>query len=180
MRSSGSYYASDESNAVFCTDRLKVLRWRSSDEASLLDVYGNRDVVRWVDDGQPLSPEEAAQWMKVTRANYTKYGYGMYTIEDLTSARVLGFGELIHPNKQVDAEVKYALLPEFWGQGIATEFVKGLVKHGSHVHKLTRIIATVAKANHPSQHVLRRCGFKYSATQVEEDGAETDVFDWHA
>jgi len=165
---------------VFLTERLRVLRWRPSDEAALLDVYGNRDVVRWVDDGQPLSPEEAAQWMKVTRDNYTIYGYGMYVIEDRTGAIILGFGGLVHPGKQIDAEVKYAFLPEFWGQGLATEFVSGLVRHESHVHKLTRIIATVAKDNLASQHVLHKCEFLHKKTRVEENDDETEVFVWRS
>jgi len=172
--------ASDASNAVFCTNRLKVLQWRPRDEAALLEVYGNPDVVRWVDDGQPLSPEEAERWTKVTRFNYSKYGYGMYVIEDRSNARILGFGGLVHPNKQVDAEVKYAFLQEFWGRGLATEFVRGLVKHESQVHSLTRIIATVATANSPSQHVLVKCGFRHSHTQTNGDSVKTEVYVWQA
>lgn len=93
-------------------------------------LYSIDKVVRWVDDGEALSASEAARWMEVTFSNYEKRGYGMFAIEDGKTAKTIGFGGLVHPGNQDDAEVKYAFLPEAWGHGFATEFVQGLAKMG--------------------------------------------------
>ena len=66
--------------------------------------------------------------MEVTFSNYEKRGYGMFAIEDGKTSNTVGFGGLVHPGNQNQADVKYAFLPEVWGRGIATEFVQGLTK----------------------------------------------------
>ena len=162
---------------MFRTDRLFVRRWRVTDEADLLALYGMTEVVRWIDDGQPLSASEAAQWMKVTASNYQNRGYGMYAISSVDGTETRGFGGLVHPGNQPDAEVKYALFPAFWGRGFASEFVQGLLRYGKGVHRLTRVVATVAEENLASRQVLIKSGFHQSGMRIESDGARTVVFD---
>jgi len=135
--------------------------------------------VRWIDDGQALSASEAARWMQVTFSNYGKRGYGMFAIEEARSAKLIGFGGLVHPGGQVDAEVKYAFLPEVWGRGLATEFVQGLIDWAKSAHGLPRVIATVAPENLASQRVLLKSGFRQSEARIESDGSRTEVFEVH-
>ncbi len=162
---------------VFRTARLFVRRWRSADEPELLALYSINKVVRWIDDGQSLSASEAARWMEVTFSNYQKRGYGMFAIEESNSAKTIGFGGLVHPDSQVEAEIKYAFSPEVWGHGFATEFVQGLVKWANCAHGLTHVIATVAPENLASQRVLVKSGFRQSEARTESDGSCTEVFE---
>ena len=46
---------------VFRTKRLFVRKWRPADERNLLTLYSIDKVIRWVDDGEPLSASEAAR-----------------------------------------------------------------------------------------------------------------------
>jgi len=164
-------------NEVFRTDRLVVRRWRSADEPDLLALYSLKEVVRWIDDGQALSVSEAARWMEVTHSNYQKRGYGMFAIEEGQRANAIGFGGLVHPGNQEEAEVKYAFFPEIWGRGIATEFVQGLLKWAESAHSLDHAIATVAPENLASQRVLIKSGFLWSGARTESDGSHTEVFE---
>lgn len=163
--------------AVFRTTRLSVRRWRPADEPALLALYSIDKVVRWVDDGQALSPSEAARWLEVTFANYQKHGYGMFAIEQECDAKTIGFGGLVHPNGQIEAEVKYAFFPEVWGHGFAPEFVQGLLAWASSAHGLTHATATVAPENLASQRVLIKSGFQQSDARIESDGSRTEVFE---
>src|SRR5690606_29393787 len=70
-------HAPDE---VFRTARLRARRWRESDLEPLLRVYGDADAMRWVGDGSPLTPSEAARWLEVTADNYARRGYGMFAL----------------------------------------------------------------------------------------------------
>ena len=161
---------------VFRTDRLLVRRWEPRDEQVLLAVYADPDVVRWVDDGQPLSPSEAEAWMHVTCQNYVSYGYGMFAIEDRTAVRTIGFGGIVHPGGQTSPEVKYAFERGAWGRGLATEFVGGLVHHAREVLELDELIATVAAPNAPSRAVLAKCGFGIVDERTEGDGSTIVTF----
>jgi RimJ/RimL family protein N-acetyltransferase len=164
-------------NEVFSTARLVVRRWRSTDEPDLLALYSIKEVVRWIDDGQALSVSEAARWMEVTHSNYQNRGYGMFAIEEAQRAKTIGFGGLVHPGNQEEAEVKYAFLPDIWGRGIATEFVRELLKWAQSAHRLTHAIATVAPENLASQRVLIKSGFSRSKARMENDGSSTEVFE---
>ena len=53
-----------QTDTVFTTLRLRARRWRDSDLASLLEVYGDEDAMRWVGDGSPLTRDEAVRWLQ--------------------------------------------------------------------------------------------------------------------
>jgi hypothetical protein len=74
------------SDIVFTTDRLSARRWRASDVAALLAVYGDAEAMRWVGEGRPITLPECEQWLEVTQANYEKCGYGMFA--SINSAQV--------------------------------------------------------------------------------------------
>lgn len=169
-RMSGAY--------VFDTRRMRVRRWRASDQADLLGLYSDPDVIRWVDDGQALTPAEADAWMQVTQTNYETRGYGMFAIEDRENALTIGFGGIIHPGGQPDPEIKYAFYPHMWGRGLATEFVRGLLAYGIKAHKLQGFIATIAPQNTASRHVVLKAGLHQIQSRTEEDKSQTDVFVW--
>ncbi|MEP0089998.1 MAG: GNAT family N-acetyltransferase [Paracoccaceae bacterium] len=161
---------------IFFTKRLSVRAWRDSDQNKLLELYGLAKVIKWVDDGSPLTEEEAVAWIAKTRSNYLIRGYGMFAIDDRKEGELLGFGGLVHPNDQVDAEIKYTFFPNFWGRGIATEFVSGMLGYAQQEHRLTRVIATVADGNYASKRVLLKSGFGHCETRTEIDGSLTDLF----
>lgn len=168
------------SRAVFESRRLRCRRWRPNDIETLFAVYSDLEGARWVGDGKPITYVECERWLQVTEANYTKRGYGMFALEHRLSGLVIGFCGLVHPDEQTEAEIKYAFLPAYWGQGYASEAVPALLEYGALRHGLTRIIATVAKGNLASQRVLLKSGMGYSHTICEEDGSQTLVYEWRS
>ncbi|HEX7040030.1 MAG TPA: GNAT family N-acetyltransferase [Trueperaceae bacterium] len=170
-------HAPDE---VFRTARLRARRWRESDLEPLLRVYGDADAMRWVGDGSPLTPSEAARWLEVTADNYARRGYGMFALEALAGGEVVGFIGIVHPGGQAEPEVKYAFAREHWGQGLATEAVRGVVAYARSAHGMTRLIATTAPQNAASHRVLEKSGFVRGELRENEDGSHTQSFEWRA
>ncbi|MBK8233682.1 MAG: GNAT family N-acetyltransferase [Candidatus Eisenbacteria bacterium] len=169
-----------QSDLVFSTDRLTVRRWRESDYEALLAVYGDADAMRWVGDGQPITPEECRQWLVVTGRNYEMRGYGMYAVERLVAPGVIGFCGIVHPGGQEEPEVKYAYLRSHWGQGFATEALVGLLHHGAEDLRLQRMMATAAPENTASHRVLQKAGMRIGELRTDADGSRTQVFYWVA
>ena len=163
---------------VFETPCLRCRRLVPEDLKALLEVYGDAEAMRWVDDGSPLTEADARAWLEVTENNYLKRGYGMFALEERTTHQVIGFCGLVHPGGQQEAEVKYALLRTYWGRGLATEAVRELLKYGADSHGLTRIIATVDPENLASQKVLAKVGMAKTELRENEDGSQTQVFEW--
>lgn len=167
-------------DAVFETERFAIRRWRDSDLPDLMAVYGDANAMRWVGDGQPITESGCREWLVVTRRNYEKRGYGMFAVEFKAEPGVIGFCGIVHPGGQEEAEVKYAYLRRFWGQGIATEVLRGLIGYGTSAHGITRVIATTAPENGASHAVLAKAGMSRGALRRNEDGSYTQLFEYEA
>ena len=161
---------------IFSTSRLSVRHWAETDLELVKSLYSHPSVIRWVDDGQPITSDEAVAWMKKTKANYVKYGYGMFAIDEIKSFGTLGFGGIVHPNGQKTPEIKYAFKPDCWGLGLATEFVNGLMNYAIETLHLTEVIATISPQNEASRNVLLKSNFEFSHALQNEDGTVTDVY----
>lgn len=163
---------------IFETSRMTCRRWSPEDLAAIIDVYSDPDVSRWTGDGQPLRPDQCEAWLEVTANNYTRRGYGMFTLVAKRSGDPVGFCGLVHPGGQADAEVKYAFSKAHWGQGLASELVPAIVAYGVEAHGLAKIIATVAPENLASQRVLVKSGFDIVEERYDEDGDAELLFEW--
>lgn len=162
-------------NALFETSRLAVRRIETADVDAMFEVYGDRDAMKYVGDGQPIAYDACVEWVAVTHRNYDKYGYGMFAIVLKSTGSVIGFIGIVHPGGQPEPEVKYALRREVWGQGVATEAVTGLISWGQATFGLARIIATIDPENAASRRVLQKAGLHVVETRIDEDGAPVEV-----
>jgi len=163
---------------LFKTERLICRRLLPSDVDELYAVYSDADAMRWVDDGQPIQRDECSSWVTVTLNNYASRGYGMSTLVSQEDETVVGFCGLVHPNNQPETEIKYALHRQFWGAGLATEAVKGMLTYGRRELQLTEVIATVAPENIASRRVLLKAGMKLWVNRYDEDNSLIMVFRW--
>ncbi|MEN3109700.1 GNAT family N-acetyltransferase [Uliginosibacterium paludis] len=166
--------------AEFLTHRLLVRRWNDDDIDALHEVYGDEDAMRWVGDGHAISRDDCVRWLAVTRNNYLKRGYGMFAIELRAQPGVIGFCGIVHPDGQIEPEVKYALRRSHWGQGFATEAVRGLIDHAHRRLGIDFLIATIAPANLASHRVLLKAGMRCGDLLQDPDGTQTRAFHWQA
>lgn len=160
----------------FETPRLVAHRIGEGDVDAMLAVYGDREAMRWVGDGEPLDRAGCVRWVEVTLRNYATRGYGMWALRERASGQVIGFGGIVHPGGQPEAEIKYAFLRAAWGRGLATEAAAALLAHATGPLGLARVIATVAPANLASQRVLEKAGMARGALRSNEEGSTTQMF----
>ncbi|MDO9549878.1 MAG: GNAT family protein [Methanoregula sp.] len=84
------------------------------------------------------------------------------------AVRVPGTGEFagfsflnIDPDQNSTAEVGYALLPEYWGAGYASEILRAYLAFGFDQLSLHRIYGKCDELNHASAHVLEKGGLQF-------------------
>ena len=163
---------------VFETTRLRGLRLQPHHLEALLAVYGDPEVVRWAGDRQPLDRAQCERWLQVTQDNYARRGYGMFALERRDGGDIVGFCGLVHPGQQPQAEIKYALRRDGWGQGYATEAACALLAAAWQRFGLVEVIATAAPENTASHRVLLKAGLRRGALRRNEDGSDTQLFHW--
>lgn len=163
---------------IFETPRLLGRHLSPDDLEAMLDVYGDAQVMRWVGDGRPLDREQCSRWIEITHKNYSTYGYGMFALVLRQSGGVIGFCGLVHPGGQQEPEIKYALLPAFWGRGFATEAARAVLDYGAQVFHLPQVTATAYPENTASHRVLVKAGMKAADSRRDEGNTIISVFAW--
>ena len=153
------------------TPRLRLCPLASSDEADLVALDSDPEVMRYV--GSPAGVKSSAETLARARLRIreTQSGddepLGFWRIEGRSDRAFHGIGALIRmPDGQmpdgddVDVEVAYRLPRSAWGRGIATEAAGALVAHALGPLALPRVVAVTYPANQASQRVLDKLGFE--------------------
>lgn len=166
------------SQIAFQTARLHCRRICHADVHAMLAVYGNTDVVRYVGEGMPLDRSGCERWIEVTLQNYAERGYGMFALIERESREIVGFCGLVHPSDRVEPEIKYALHPNQWGKGLATEAAMGLLSFAENIG-IRKVVATVHPSNASSKRVLIKAGMTQCGDSPHNsDGSEDLLFYW--
>jgi RimJ/RimL family protein N-acetyltransferase len=137
------------------TDRLVLRPYRREDEADVVALVTDPEVMRFVGDG-PVTDERA-------RAIFAK------VFEEGGTGRFVGVAE-IKPRPSGDWEIVYILGRPTWGRGFATEVARALVRYGFDRLALPRVVATVDYENAASIRVLEKCGMRWIAEETDERG----------
>lgn len=170
---------------LFETARLRARHITADDFDAMYATYSDPIGARWVDDGEPISPEDCRRWIEVTVRNYATRGYGMSALclrpgTELPGnpGDIVGFIGLVHPGGQAEPELKYSLRRLYWGYGLATEAARGMLAYGVGAFALPTVIATVAEPHGASRRVLEKAGMMPTALRPNDDGIATVVYSW--
>ena len=107
--------------------------------------------------------EELLQRCQWLLDNWRDYGFGLWVTRSLADGCFAGRGGLrrVLIGGQAEVEVSYAFMPEFWGQGLATELATESVRVGFEVLQLADIVSFTLPTNMRSRHVMEKVGFHY-------------------
>jgi len=82
----------------------------------------------------------------------------LFVVKDIGKNTAIGF-VFVSVENDSDAYIGYLLGESYWGNGYATELLKGLIAFINHENKLKRLIAGVDANNLVSSKLLNKLGF---------------------
>ncbi len=111
--------------------------------------------------GGVRSDAQTKAYLERNLAHWSRQGFGIWILRDPTTGRVMGRAGLRHVDIEGSPEVElaYALLPEFWGQGLATDVARACVTIGREWLGLSSLVALTRPDNVASQRVLIKAAF---------------------
>lgn len=133
--------------------------WLHSDAESLVRHANDSAVAAYLRDRfpHPYTPADAEQWLKTAVDQSPPTNFAI----DVGGEAVGGIGLILGSDiEKCSAEIGYWLGRSFWGRGIATEAVRGLVGYGFREFRLTRVFANVFAGHIASARVLEKAGFR--------------------
>ena len=141
---------------VLHTERLVLRPFAPSDEETLLRLWNDADVRRFLWDDQPVARETVREQIAQSQADFRERGYGLFLVT--REGVVLGAAGLFRLPGEAWVELIYALLPGAWGQGLATEAARAVLRFGFESAGLEEILAGADPGNAASLRVIERLG----------------------
>ncbi len=148
------------------TARLLLTRMCAADLDDLVRLYRDPRVMATL--GGIRSAAQTAHYLEQQLEHWQQHGFGWWTVRAPHTGQFVGRGGLRHGTVEGRAEVEvgYGLLPEFWGQGLATELALVSVRVGFRELHRPDLVSFTLPTNNASQRVLAKAGFRYERAIV--------------
>lgn len=99
------------------------------------------------------------QWIENSRRNVATHGFGTGAVVLRETGQLIGWCGFARPEEGGE-EIIYGLDQGYWGAGLGTELLAGLLLWARTILKLESIRATVHSDNSASIAMLERAGFR--------------------
>lgn len=143
------------------TARLVLTRIVAADLDDLCRMHRDPDVMATL--GGLRSDEVSADILRQLMAHWETHGFGYWMARDPDSGAFVGRGGLrrVVVGGGDEIEVGYALMPEYWSRGLATELARECVRVGFEALGQQELVAFTLPTNYASRAVMQRVGFLY-------------------
>ena len=149
-----------------------------SDAAFMLDLLNQPSFIKYIGDRNVRTVEEARDFIENRyRQSYRDNGFGLWTVELKGDGTPIGICGFVKRDTLPDADIGFAFLPQFCGQGFALESAAGVMNYGREKLKFKRVLAITTQFNESSGKLLERLGFKFEKlTKQPHDPEELKLF----
>jgi RimJ/RimL family protein N-acetyltransferase len=118
--------------------------------------------------GGTRSEQDTVAYLERNLAHWADHGFGIWILREPESGRIMGRAGLGHVEVegQDEVELAFALLPEFWNRGLATDAARACVAVGRDWLGLPSIIGLTVPTDQAAQRVLRKSALVYEREVV--------------
>ena len=138
------------------TNRLRGEKIQVSHLPFLVKMGFNPTVMATL--GGIWNPETALQKIECNCEQWEKYGHGQWIFFDKITDEFIGRGGIrrVTVNEQEEIELGYALMPKFWGQGLAVEIGEKALSIAFNQFNYFSVVCYTLIDNKRSQRVMEK------------------------
>ncbi len=155
------------------TERLILRQFKEGDWRDLHAYYSNKEATQFT-VGREFSEGDTWRVMSAMLGHWQLRGYGPYALEDKKTAKVLGTAGFWYPGDWPEPEIKWALAPEYWGQGYASEAARAVQKIAHEYIPEIPLISFIHPDNKASIQLALAVGATLESTMLFREAK------WHA
>jgi RimJ/RimL family protein N-acetyltransferase len=151
------------------TDRLVAERIGEGHQEELSVLLGDPRVGATL--GGTLTPARVAAWVVSEDAHWEAHGFGYCLWREKATGAAVARGGLHcqHVGGRDEVEVGWAVAPDRWGEGLATELGAASARLAFDVVGLDDIVAYTLVGNRASRRVMDKLGFQFER-EIEHAG----------
>lgn len=163
---------------VLETDRLRLRRLSTGDAEFVLRLLNEPSFIQNIGDRGVRDADDARAYiLNGPVASYERHGFGLWLVEEKDSGEPVGICGLLKRDALEDVDLGYALVPEHWSKGYASESASAVMAYARERLGLGRILAIVDAGNESSIRLLEKLGFKYDRViRMSGDSHEVKLF----
>ncbi len=149
----------------------------SEDAGDFFALCTNPKVMKYIVGEEVPADVEAMREKIASYPDYKRHGFGRWACIHKATGRLIGFTGLKRLEDFGDeVDLGYRFLPEFWGQGLATESGLPCIRYGFEVLELDRIIGLALPENTGSIRVLQKCGMTFERFAVDPHAGRVALY----
>ncbi|MGO2584263.1 MAG: GNAT family N-acetyltransferase [Brachybacterium tyrofermentans] len=143
-------------------ERVLLRPFEQADAAAAHGIYGDAAVMRYVGDGEAVSPATTTQMITDYRRHQGERGFAFRAVIDRGTGGLIGDAGL--EVTRFGTELGYTLARDAWGRGLATEAAQLCVDAAFGPLDISRLVAVADVENPVSARVLEKLGFALAGT----------------
>ena len=149
------------SEVFLITERLLLREFTEADIDLIYRLDSNPKVMEFLRPPTTTMEEANATYQKILNTRKKDIRFGNWVGISKSDNQPIGWFCLKDLDNTSTIEVGFRLLPEFWGNGYATEGAKALIKYGFELCQLPFIAGVTKPENLRSKNALQKCGLKF-------------------
>ncbi len=168
--------------ATLTTKRLLLRHWQPSDLLPFQEMSADPEVMAFIGDGRPRSPEESAVNFQSISRGWETRPFGLFAVELLSDASFIGFCGLSEPTFLPEVlpniELGWRLRRSAWGQGLGSEAAQAVTDWAFETLMYDRLISVIHVDNVSSKRLAKGIGMsRERRTIVPKNSVWVDVFE---
>jgi RimJ/RimL family protein N-acetyltransferase len=160
------------------TERLRVRCLDAGDSSFIFELVNEPSWIRYIGEKGVKTPEDALAYIENGPvAMYKRVGFGLYMVELKATGEAVGICGLIKREGLKDVDLGFAFLPRFWRRGYAFEAADAVMRYGTKVLGLRRVVAILSEDNDRSSKLLEKLGFCFEGmVKLQPDDEELKLY----
>lgn len=154
--------------AIFTTPHFTVRQFTNADKEAFYLINSNAEVMRYI---RPVKDKAACDaFLNEQLQDYiAEPKMGRWYVAEKNTNRLVGTFSILHMQGNIDYHIGYALLPNEWGKGYATELLQAGVAYFFENLTKQQLFAITQPENIASEKVLAKAGFTLKGTTKTEN-----------
>ena len=138
--------------------RLLFRPMEASDLAFMQRFLGDGELTRWLPVDYPCPLGQIHIHVDRRLSHWDRYGFGTFVLYEAEGARPVGYCGLEHVVESPFIDLRYGLIQEVQGRGLAFEAAEEMLVYGFEGLKLSRIYGAAMPGNSASVAILKKLG----------------------
>lgn len=163
---------------LFETIRLSVHGIDLTDAEFFVELVNSPGWLEFIGDRQVNDVNDAREFLNNGfLKSQQEHGFGYYIARD-SKQRPVGIAGFLKKDYLQYPDLGFAVLPDFMGQGYATETASAVMNYGFQAFGLSVLDAVTLPHNKPSQAVLKKLGFSEVCDCQAPEGESLILYQW--